>query len=200
MIFGDRIYPIELEIKDTTDTDGSAWYLDLHLQIDRTWRLRTKLYNKRYDFNFPIVNFPFMCSNIPTVPAYGLYISQFIRYSRVCSYQDILNKRLLLTRKPRNQRFLLELKLPLRNYYGQHLFDSYGISAVSQMIMDMFHLSYTLSGTFLYSWLITGFVTRWTEWVPLVEQELPTLVGHLRLPPVLSGFRVTRSFIFVYIL
>ena len=38
------------------------WYLDLHLEIDSEGRLRTKLYDKRYDFNFPIVNFPFICS------------------------------------------------------------------------------------------------------------------------------------------
>ena len=31
--FVDHIYPIELEIKDTTDTDRSASYLDLHLEI-----------------------------------------------------------------------------------------------------------------------------------------------------------------------
>jgi hypothetical protein len=55
--FVDRIYPIELEIKDTTDTDRSASYLDIHLEIDSEGRLRTKLYDKRDDFNFPIVNF-----------------------------------------------------------------------------------------------------------------------------------------------
>ena len=98
--FVDRIYPIELEIKDTTDTDRSASYLDLHLEIDSEGRLRTKLYDKRDDFNFPIVNFPFICSNIPAAPAYGVYISQMIRYSRACgSYQDFLNRGLLLTRK-----------------------------------------------------------------------------------------------------
>ena len=32
--FAGRIYPIELEIKDTTDTDMSTSYLDLHLEID----------------------------------------------------------------------------------------------------------------------------------------------------------------------
>ena len=63
--FVERIYPIELEIKDTTEG-----------------RWRTKPYDKRDDFNFPIVNFPFICSNIPAVPAYGVYISQLIRYSR----------------------------------------------------------------------------------------------------------------------
>jgi len=89
--FSDRIYPIELEIKDTTDTDKSASYLGLHIEIDSEGRLRTKLYDKRYDFNFPIVNFPFICSNIPTAPSYGVYLSQLLRYSRACgSYQNSL--------------------------------------------------------------------------------------------------------------
>jgi hypothetical protein len=92
--FGDfvaRIYPIELEIKDTTDTDRSASYLDLHLEIDSNGRLRTKLYDKTDDFNIPIVNFLSICSNFPAAPAYGVYISQMIRYSRACgSYQDFL--------------------------------------------------------------------------------------------------------------
>jgi hypothetical protein len=79
--FVDRIYPIELEIKDTTDTDTSTSYPDLHLAIDSEGRLRTKFYDKRDDFNFPIVNFPFRCSNIPAAPAYGVYISQLIGYS-----------------------------------------------------------------------------------------------------------------------
>jgi hypothetical protein len=69
---------------------------------------RTKLYDKRDDFNFVIVNFPFICSNIPAAPAYGVYISQLIRYSRACgSYQDFLDGGLLLTRKLLNQGFLL---------------------------------------------------------------------------------------------
>ena len=67
------LIPIELEIKDTSDTDRSVSYLDLHIKIDCEGRLRTKLYNKRDNFNFPIVNFRFMCSNIPAAPAYGVY-------------------------------------------------------------------------------------------------------------------------------
>ena len=58
--FVDRICPIELEIKDTTDIDKSVSYLDLHLEIDSEGRLRMKLYDNRDDFNFPIVNFPFI--------------------------------------------------------------------------------------------------------------------------------------------
>ena len=78
------------------------------------------------------------------VPAYGVYISQLIRYSRACgSYQDFLDRGLLLTRKLLNQGFLLvKLKSPLRKLYGRHddLADRYGIF-VSQMTTDMFHSS-----------------------------------------------------------
>jgi hypothetical protein len=104
----------------------------------------TKLYDKRDDFNFHIVNFPFICSNIPAAPAYGVYISQLIRYSRACSsYQDFLDRGLLLIRKLLNQRFLLvKLNSSLRKFCDRHhdLVDCYGIS-VSQMTTDMFHLS-----------------------------------------------------------
>ena len=76
--FVDRIYSIELGIKDTTGTDRSDSYLDLNLEIDIEERLRMKLYDKRDDFNFLVENFPFICSNIPAEPAYGVYISQLI--------------------------------------------------------------------------------------------------------------------------
>ena len=79
-----HIYPNELEVKDTTDFQKSASYLDIHLEIDNGGRLKTRLYDKRDDFTFPIVNFPFISSNIPASPAYGVYISQLIRYSTAC--------------------------------------------------------------------------------------------------------------------
>ena len=122
----------------------SALFLDLHLEIYIAGRLKTKLYNKREDFNFPTVNISFICSNIPAAPAYGEYISQLLRYSRACGfYQEFLDRGLLLTRKLLNQGFLLvKLKPSLQKFYGRHhdLVDRYGIS-VSQMITDMFHLS-----------------------------------------------------------
>ena len=49
--------------------------------------------------------------------------------------------------------------------------------------------------SFTNSWLITGFVTRVPRRVPLVEQELLTLPGHLSSSPVFSGVRVTRSLV-----
>jgi hypothetical protein len=144
--FVDRICPIDLEIKDTTDTARffMPWYM--HLEIDSEGRLRTKPNDKIDDFNFLIENFPFICSSITVAPVYGVYISQFIRYSRACSsYHDFLDRRLLLTRKLLNQGFLLVmLKWSLRMFYGrQHdLNDRYGILvSVSQMTNDMFSLS-----------------------------------------------------------
>ena len=55
------IYPRELEIKETTETAASSSYLDFYNYIDNG-KLTTRLYDKRDDFNFPIVNFPFLTS------------------------------------------------------------------------------------------------------------------------------------------
>jgi hypothetical protein len=91
------IYPPELEIKETTDTASSASFLDLYLEFDDSGQLSTKIYDKRDDFNFKIINFPNMYSNIPASPAYGVYISQLIRYARVSSnYSDFLKRHLYL--------------------------------------------------------------------------------------------------------
>ena len=117
-------------------------HLDQHLEIEG-W-LRTKLYDTRDDFNVHVVNFPFICSNIQAAPAYGVYISQLIRYSRACnSYHDFLDKGFLLTKMLLDQGFLLvNLKSSLRKLYGRHndLVGRNGIS-VSQMTTDMFHVS-----------------------------------------------------------
>ena len=71
-----QMYPAELEIKDTTESTTSASYLDLLLSIGRDGQLHTSIYDKRDDFNFHITNFPFLSSNIPSSPAYGVFISQ----------------------------------------------------------------------------------------------------------------------------
>ena len=58
------------------------------------------MYDKRDDFNFDIVNFPHLDSNIPLGPAYGVYISQLVRYSRACcNYEDFRVRHLILVEK-----------------------------------------------------------------------------------------------------
>ena len=69
------IYPSELEIKDSTDSRRTDSYLDLFLNIDTDGRLHTKIYEKLDDFNFPIINFPFLSSNIPSASTWCLHIS-----------------------------------------------------------------------------------------------------------------------------
>ena len=72
---------------------------DLHIAFDNGGRLKTK--PRHDDFTFPIVKFPFISSSIPASPAYGVYISQLIRYSsRACAkYSDFLHRAQLLTQK-----------------------------------------------------------------------------------------------------
>jgi len=78
------IYPAELVVKDTT-----ASYLDLYLEHNFNGTLSTKVYDKRDNVNFPIVNYLFLYSNIPSSSAYGVYMSQLIRCSRAFnSYQN----------------------------------------------------------------------------------------------------------------
>jgi hypothetical protein len=91
------IYPSELEIKETTYTASSASILDIYLEFDDSGQPSNNIYDKRDDFNFEIINFPNMCSNIPASPAYGVYFSQLIRYARASSnYSDFLKRHLYL--------------------------------------------------------------------------------------------------------
>ena len=78
------IYPKELTISETTESTSVASYLDLLFIRDNSNNITTKLYDKRDTFGFHIVNFPFMSSNIPSAPAYGVYAFQLIRYARCC--------------------------------------------------------------------------------------------------------------------
>ena len=70
------IYPPELEVKETTDTTSSASFWDIYLEFDDSGQLSTKIYDKRDDFNFKIINFPNMCSNIPAYLAYMVFTSR----------------------------------------------------------------------------------------------------------------------------
>ena len=80
----------------------NSFKLTKYYQCIEQWPVKN---GKTDDFNFPIVNFPLICSNIPAASVYRVYISQLMRYSRVCgSYQDFLDRGLLQTRKLLNQR------------------------------------------------------------------------------------------------
>ena len=70
-----RIYPAELQLNQANASDTEAAFLDLNLSIHNDI-VSTKIYDKRDDFNFDIVNFPFLDGDVPQRPSYGVYISQ----------------------------------------------------------------------------------------------------------------------------
>ena len=109
-------------MSDTTESNTSASYLDLHLSIRRDGQLSTSLYDKRGDFNFHTTNMPFMSSKISSSPAYDVFISQLIRYVRACSsYECFVLRAVRLSNKLLGQGYVKErLKSSLRKFYGRY--------------------------------------------------------------------------------
>ena len=66
--------------------------MDLHLSNSDGF-VSSKIYDNSDNFDFDIVNFPFLDGNVPRRPSYGIYISQLIRFARVCSHVDDFNTR-----------------------------------------------------------------------------------------------------------
>ena len=71
-------------------SDSEASVLDLHLSISDGF-VKTKIYDKRDDFDVDIVNFPFLDGDVPRSTSYGVYIFQLIRLARESSHVDDLN-------------------------------------------------------------------------------------------------------------
>ena len=77
-----QIYPSELQLNKANISDTEAPFLDLHLSVVNGF-VSSKIYDKRDDFDFYIVNFPFLDGVVPRRASYGVYISQLIRFARV---------------------------------------------------------------------------------------------------------------------
>ena len=88
----DRIYPTELQLNRANSSDTEAPLLDLNLCISNG-TVSTKIYDKRDDFDFDIVNFPFLDGDVPRRTSYGIYISQLIRFARASSNLSDFNYR-----------------------------------------------------------------------------------------------------------
>ena len=114
------IYPPELQL---TDTPTEVCYLDTHIKTgDTTTPFCISIYDKIDDFTFRIVNFPHMDSNIPANPAYGVYISQLVRYARTCiSKVDFMNRLRGLSLRLRQQGFLTNLlQRTFTKFFNRH--------------------------------------------------------------------------------
>ena len=99
----DDIYPVELKLKKTSESSTALSYLDIQIAIV-SGKYSTAVYDKRDNFDFKIVNFPHLSSNIPSGPAYGVYISQLVCIGRICSdYSDFALRHYKLTERLINQ-------------------------------------------------------------------------------------------------
>ena len=87
-----QIYPPELQLNKANISDTEAPFLDLHLSVSNGI-VSSKIYDKRDDFDFDIVNFPFLDGDVPRRASYGVYISQLIRFARVCNHVTDFNAR-----------------------------------------------------------------------------------------------------------
>ena len=76
----------------------------------------------RDDFNFEIVNYPFLDRDVPHFPSYGVYISQLIRFARVCSNAgDFNNRNLFLTAKLLKQGYRYnKIRKAFSKFYHRH--------------------------------------------------------------------------------
>ena len=97
--------------------------MNLHLSISNGF-VSSKIYDKRDEFDFDIVNFPFLDGDVPRRPSYVIYISQLIRFDRVCSHVDDFNTRnKCLTAKLLKQGYRYhKLRKLFSKFYKRNLF------------------------------------------------------------------------------
>ena len=116
-----QLYPTELQLNKANSSDTEAPFLDLNLSITNGI-VSSKIYDKRDDFNFEIVNFPFLDGDVPRSHSYGVYISQLIRFARVCSNVDDFNNRnLFLTAKLLKQGYRYhKIRKAFSKFYHRH--------------------------------------------------------------------------------
>ena len=93
------IYPAELQLNKANTSDKETSFLDLNIKVIGS-DIHTSVYDKRDDFGFPIVNFPWLSGDVPRLPSYGIYISQLVRFARCCtSVLNFHSKNLQITSK-----------------------------------------------------------------------------------------------------
>ena len=88
------IYPSELQLNKANTSGTETPFLDFHLHVSiSNGFFSSKIYDKRDDFDFDIVNFRFFDGDVPRPTSYGVYISQLIRFARVSSHVADFNTR-----------------------------------------------------------------------------------------------------------
>ena len=116
-----RIYTPELQLNKPNVSATEAPFLDLHLSISNRF-VSSKIYDKRDDFDFDTVNFPFLDGDVPRSTSTGFYISQLIRFARVSSHVadfNACNKTLTTKLLQQGYRYH-ELRKTFSKFYRRH--------------------------------------------------------------------------------
>ena len=116
-----RIYPALLQLNKANASDTEAAFLDINLSIHNDI-VSTKIYDKRDDFIFDIINFPFLDGDVPRRPSYGVYISEHIRFVRASTHvTDFNNRNKFLTAKLLKQGYRYhKLRKAFSKFYRRH--------------------------------------------------------------------------------
>ena len=98
-----------------------ALFLDLHLSVANGF-VSSKIYDKRDDFDFGIVNFPFLDGDVPRRASYGVYISRLVRLARDCNHvTDFNDRNKCLTAKLLQQGYRYhKLRKTFSRFYRRH--------------------------------------------------------------------------------
>ena len=154
-----HIYPTELQLNKANSSYTEAPFLDLNLSITNGI-VSSKIYDKRDDFNFEIVNFPFLDGDVPSSPSYGVYISQLIRFARVCTNVDDFNNRnLFLTAKLLKQGYRYhKIRKAFSKFYHRHseLIVKYNLDIMRQSACLVLNPIRVYSYGFLFNCTMVG--------------------------------------------
>ena len=136
----DPIYHTELQLNRANSSDTEAPFLDLNLCISNG-TVSTKKYDKRDNFDFDRVNFPFLDGDVLRRTSYGVYISQLIRFARTSSNLNDFNYRnKALTAKLLRQGYrYFKLRKTFSKFYRRHsvLLEKYSVSLKTLLQQDI---------------------------------------------------------------
>ena len=79
-----HIYPIEIPLEQTNNDSLHDTFLDLDITVANKG-FCFKVFHKVDLFDFEVISFPFLESNIPQYICYNTFFSQLVRFSTICS-------------------------------------------------------------------------------------------------------------------
>ena len=133
------IYPREMILKNTNISENVVNYLDLNISINDNKYFYQK-YDKTMDYNFKVIKYPNLSSNIPIKPAYGVFISQLVRFTHINQNidgftQDSIEIIKTLSKQNYNTEKLIEKFVHFGRFYP-HLWTHFGCDILDKRYID----------------------------------------------------------------